>query len=129
MSKNFYEYYRILGIVNVDRKKWDEYGSDIYMNVIADSINSVLEESGFERVSLPKKLYYKEKDLKLKMLALFNEMERFTNTWDISLVLVWQKTSINVEIRQKVEKLNVDPNDSNRIFRMLKSLMEGKNNE
>ncbi len=126
MSKIFYEYYRILGIVNVDRKKWDEYGSDVYMNIILDSINSVLEESGFERVSLPKKLYYKEKDLKSKMLALFYEIEKFTNIWDVSLVLVWRRASINIEIRQKVEKLNVDPNDSNKIFRMLKSLMEGK---
>ncbi len=129
MSKISYNYYRVLGTVQVDQKKWDEYGSSIYMNAILDSINNILVSAGFESISLAKKDYYKPKNLKDKMFSFFDQLEKFTKSWDVYPVLVWQKNSINIEIRQKVERLDVNPNDSNKIFRMLKSLMEGEKNE
>jgi hypothetical protein len=60
------------------------------------------------------------------MFYFFNEIEKITEEWDIYLVLVWESNEILIEVRQKVEKLNVNPNDSNKIFKMLKKVMEGK---
>ena len=126
MSKKFYEYYRILGVIDVDSNKWDEYGSDIYLGIILSSINGILSKAGFEEIDLPKKIFYKENDLKQKIMILFDELEEFTKINDIYPVLVWKRNGINIELRQKVEKLNIDPNDSNKIFKMLNKLMEGK---
>ncbi len=129
MSKVSYDYYRILGKINVDQNKWNEYGGDIYMNVILDSINNILEESGFDRLTLSKMIYYNEKDLKSKILALFKEIIKITKAWDIYPLLVWENNIPSIEIRQKVERLNLNPNESNKIFKILKSLMEGNRND
>jgi hypothetical protein len=127
MSKNFYDYYRILGKVNVDHKKLDEYGTDIYINVILDNINSIFKGNGFESVTLPKKYGGAHRTLKGKIFYLFNEIEKIAKEWDVYLVLVWEKDKIFIEVRQKIERLNVNPNDSNKIFKMLKKVMEDKN--